>query len=79
MIIDGGSCEVGLESTIVDVTGKKPVILRPGGITKKCLKKLLELLILTLLFYKALSAGGKTKSPWNEIYSLFSRCGGISC
>ncbi len=30
MIIDGGDCKIGLESTIVDVTGDVPVILRPG-------------------------------------------------
>ena len=33
MIIDGGSCEVGLESTVIDATGDEAVILRPGGIT----------------------------------------------
>lgn len=32
-IIDGGGCEVGVESTIIDFTGNIPVILRPGGIT----------------------------------------------
>ena len=32
-IIDGGICEVGVESTIVDFTGEKPTILRPGGVT----------------------------------------------
>ncbi|MBE7042706.1 MAG: threonylcarbamoyl-AMP synthase [Ruminococcaceae bacterium] len=32
-IIDGGNAEVGLESTIVDVSGEIPVLLRPGGIT----------------------------------------------
>ena len=32
-IIDGGECEVGLESTVLDVTGEVPVILRPGAIT----------------------------------------------
>lgn len=32
-IIDGGSCEFGLESTVVDLTGDVPVILRPGAIT----------------------------------------------
>lgn len=32
-ILDGGACEVGLESTIVDLSGNKPVLLRPGGIT----------------------------------------------
>jgi len=32
-ILDGGSCEVGLESTIIDCTGSTPNILRPGAIT----------------------------------------------
>jgi L-threonylcarbamoyladenylate synthase len=33
MIVDGGKVEIGLESTIIDMTVKPPVILRPGGIT----------------------------------------------
>lgn len=32
-IIDGGSCSIGLESTIIDMTKSIPTILRPGGIT----------------------------------------------
>lgn len=32
-VIDGGSSDVGLESTVIDATGEKPVILRPGAIT----------------------------------------------
>lgn len=40
MIIDGGEVGIGLESTIIDVTGKIPMILRPGFITKKMLKEL---------------------------------------
>ena len=40
-IIDGGPCEVGVESTIVDLTGKKPRLLRPGGITPEELTALL--------------------------------------
>jgi len=31
-IVDGGACRVGLESTVVDVTGANPVLLRPGGV-----------------------------------------------
>lgn len=30
-ILDGGDCEVGIESTIIDLSGEKPVILRLGG------------------------------------------------
>lgn len=33
LILDGGNCQVGLESTIVLATGQEPVILRPGAIT----------------------------------------------
>lgn len=40
-ILDGGSCQVGLESTIVDVTGEMPSILRPGGVTREDLEAVL--------------------------------------
>ena len=33
LILDGGTCEVGIESTIIDLTQPIPVILRPGAIT----------------------------------------------
>jgi L-threonylcarbamoyladenylate synthase len=33
MIIDGGKCDIGVESTIVDLTQKTPKILRPGAVT----------------------------------------------
>ena len=42
MIIDGGDVEIGLESTIVDMTEKDPAILRPGYITKEMLKEVLQ-------------------------------------
>ena len=32
MIVDGGACRVGVESTIVDLTEERPRLLRPGGI-----------------------------------------------
>jgi len=34
-ILDGGPCLVGVESTIIDCTQKKPSILRPGAVTKE--------------------------------------------
>ena len=34
MILDGGPCEIGIESTIVDLSRGKPVILRPGRISE---------------------------------------------
>lgn len=41
MILDGGNCEVGIESTVVDVTGDIPVILRPGSITESMLQEII--------------------------------------
>lgn len=41
MIIDGGDIAIGLESTIVDLTGEVPMILRPGYITLDMLKDVL--------------------------------------
>lgn len=41
-IVESGECEVGIESTVVDLTGDTPLILRPGAITKKDLEKVLD-------------------------------------
>ncbi|MFJ9539806.1 L-threonylcarbamoyladenylate synthase [Streptomyces sp. NPDC101225] len=37
-VLDGGPCEVGVESTIVDATGDDPCILRPGGVSREDLE-----------------------------------------
>ena len=41
MILDGDGIDIGLESTIIDMTGEVPMILRPGYITKDMLEKVL--------------------------------------
>lgn len=41
MIIDGGSVDIGVESTILDMTVEPPMILRPGAITKEMLKEII--------------------------------------
>lgn len=41
LILEGGQCDVGVESTIVDMSGKHPVILRPGMITAEQIEKIL--------------------------------------
>lgn len=43
MILDGGACEVGLESTIVDLSGAQPRLLRPGQISKSEIEELLQM------------------------------------
>lgn len=41
LILDGGQCGVGVESTVADFTGAVPVILRPGGFSKEALEEIL--------------------------------------
>ena len=42
LILDGGPCEVGLESTVLDLCHGTPTILRPGGVTKEMLEDVLH-------------------------------------
>ncbi|MDC7232639.1 MAG: L-threonylcarbamoyladenylate synthase [Spirochaetales bacterium] len=35
MVLEGGSCRVGVESTVLDLSREAPIILRPGGLTRK--------------------------------------------
>ena len=34
IVVDGGPCAVGIESTVVDLSGKRPRLLRPGGVPR---------------------------------------------
>ncbi len=38
LILDGGPTEIGVESTVLDLTGPTPVLLRPGGVTLEALQ-----------------------------------------
>lgn len=41
MVVDGGACDVGIESTVVDLSGDAPSILRPGSITRAMLERII--------------------------------------
>lgn len=41
VVLDGGPCDVGVESTIVDLTSRRARILRPGGVTREQLEEVL--------------------------------------
>lgn len=41
MILDGGACAFGVESTVVDLTSAFPTLLRPGGVTQEMLQEAL--------------------------------------
>ena len=60
IILDGGKCKIGLESTIVDLTGK-PSILRPGKITKEKIEKILKKKVKIKKNFKKINAPGQLK------------------
>jgi L-threonylcarbamoyladenylate synthase len=41
VVLDGGPCDVGIESTIVDLSGDAPALLRPGGVPREALEAVL--------------------------------------
>ena len=43
LILDGGPCRVGVESTVVDLTGPRPALLRPGGLAVETVEAALGL------------------------------------
>ena len=62
-IIDGGACSYGVESTVVDMTGEKPVILRPGGISFEDIKKVLPDAEVDSHVLRAVEVNESPKSP----------------
>ena len=63
VIIDAGDCTVGVESTVVSLTGDVPEILRPGGFTKEMLERLLGEVKVSDAVLEALREGQKAASP----------------
>ena len=63
VIIDGGNCEVGLESTIITLCLEKPTLLRPGGITYEKLCDLLTQVDISHAVLESLKEGEKILSP----------------
>jgi len=70
LILDGGACGVGVESTVVDFTAPVPVILRPGGFSKERLETVLKTAVLT----REKADGGAARSPGMKYKHYSPRC-----
>ncbi len=42
VVIDGGPCRIGIESTVLDLTTKRPIVLRPGAITPEHIEEVVQ-------------------------------------
>ncbi len=63
MIIDAGCAQVGLESTVLDVTQEPPVLLRPGGITPGQLEKYIGPIAVDKTILENTSSDNVPRSP----------------
>ena len=63
MIVDGGAAEWGLESTIVDVSGEVPMILRPGAVTKEMMEEVVGKVEIDPAILQKPAADLKPKAP----------------
>ena len=74
LILDGGYCQIGIESTIIDCTRELPQILRPGGITQVKIESLIPL-NLTPKFYTQsnnIKAPGLLQSHYSPNAEVFT-------
>ena len=63
MILDGGDSIIGLESTIVDMTGEVPMVLRPGYISGDMVKDVLSMVDYDPAVFGTVTEGLKPKAP----------------
>ncbi len=64
LVIDGGECKIGVESTVVSLAGDKPVLFRPGFITKGQMEEVLgKEVMLSKGITEELPTGEKVLSP----------------
>lgn len=62
-ICDGGNCDVGVESTVITLACEPPVLLRPGGITKKQLESVIGEIRVADAVLNPMKAGESAPSP----------------
>ena len=62
-ILDGGSCAVGVESTILDLTVTPPRLLRPGGVTLEELREVLGEVAVDKAVRQKMDAGERPRAP----------------
>ena len=63
LILDGGPCGVGVESTVLDLSGEVPTLLRPGGITAEMLREYLPDLVIHPAVLHPLQSNSEARSP----------------
>ncbi len=69
-IIDGGPCDVGVESTIIDCTGDTPKILRPGAITVQMIEESTGLVVVGTVEEPTIRVSGSLDSHYAPVATV---------
>ena len=69
-ILDGGACDVGVESTIIDCTGDVPKILRPGAITQQMIAESTGLEVLGVVEKSAIRVSGSLEAHYAPVATV---------
>lgn len=62
-IVDGGDCDVGVESTVISLCGEKPLLLRPGGVTAEMLEDVIGEIEISDAVFNKLAENAEAASP----------------
>jgi L-threonylcarbamoyladenylate synthase len=68
MILDGGPCQVGLESTVLDLATATPTLLRPGGATREAI----EAVIGPIVMSDAIPSGASARKSPGQLASHYA-------
>ena len=74
LIVDGGPCQVGVESTIIDLTEHPPRLLRPGGITPEQLIEVTEDLVVDKAVTELIDHDTVVKAPGMKYRHYAPQC-----
>ena len=69
-ILDGGPCQVGVESTIIDCTGDLPRILRPGAVTAEMIKESTGLAVVGIVENAEIRVSGSLDSHYAPVATV---------
>ena len=65
LILDGGPCKIGIESSIIDCTNSFPKILRPGAVTSTMIEKTLKIKFSTDLSLNTIKTSGQLPNHYS--------------
>ncbi len=71
LVLDGGACAVGVESTIIDCTGDVPKILRPGAISSAMIEEVTGLNVLSFNDANAMRVSGSLENHYAPAAKIF--------